>query len=320
MDVKPVLVKAVPEYRSLDSENADNYYRAGRRSAFIYNEVIDPFCSSLKESTGYSSENIPEGEKKIERVIGDFRFLIKVTPGVKRPGYKAVFDEAEQFLSTRLLEYDAVERPVGITTIEGEPYISAGDVLSMISEAKSGILSGDVKISVSETPELPENVSSMVVPLGMDMSELTPGNASRYLEGLSLRELYSGFISGFEGDLLSLSGYSNESPPEKTEHMYKALGSHIFHVKSIPYESTNWGKVLSGLDSEPPKRKPENGGDLVLIERGIEVPRLGIYKARTRRGMNMVRLNGILDRMESLKSKYTKTNVRQRPINHYPTV
>jgi hypothetical protein len=320
MGAKPLVIKATPRYSRLDGENADNYFRAGQRSALIYNEVIDPFTGALKEATGYGSENIPGREKEISLAIGDYGFLLTATPTTKRPGYKAVFDELDGFLDTRQEEYYSGERPVGVITIDSEPYISTESVLSKLENARDRVVSSDVKITIAQKPPLIDGITSMVVPLGMDMAELTQGNTDRYIEALSLQKLYNSFTSDFEQDLLDLTGFDKDSPPDQTEHMYKSLGNHVFHVKSVPYESTNWGKVLEGLDRDPPIKDPSKGGDLVLIERGILDPRLEIYDARVRGDSILVRLDGLIDRMGSLRDEFTKTKVRQRPINHYPIV
>ena len=300
MKPTPLVIEAVPAYTGLDGENADNYYRAAQRSAFIHGEVLEPFCDALKESTGYDSENIPDSEKDISVSIGRYGFLLRAIPTSRRPGYKAVFEDAEQFLDTKLEEYEAGERPRGILTIEDEPYIAAGSVLSRIEEAReAGDM--DVNISIADMTPWEKEVCSMVVPLGMDMSEFTEGNAARYLEAHSLDTLYRELITDFEEHLLSLTGFDNDNPPMETEHMYRRIGGHIFHVRSVPYESTEWGKALADLVKEPPKRRPENGGDLVLIERGIEAPRLEVYDARTRGSSRFVRLNGLLSRMEEVR-------------------
>ncbi|MBN2042921.1 MAG: hypothetical protein JW754_03890 [Candidatus Aenigmarchaeota archaeon] len=320
MDITPISVDALPEYTGLDGKNADTYYMAGQRSAFIYNEVIGPFEQSLKDSIGFSEDNMPGSKREIEKLVGDYGFQITVTPTTKRPGYKEVFSEVDGFLRTKLGSYSAGERPVGIITIDGEPYISLGNVLSKIRDTKEQSLSKGVSISIAGKPDLPEDVFSMVVPLGMDISELNEGNVQRYLEALKLSESYGCFISAFENDLIGMTGFSDENPPQQTENMYRRLGDHIFHVKSVPFNSTSWGKVIGGLDKKPPKRKTENGGDLTLIESAIEMPRLEIYGVRTREREPLIRLNGIISRIDTLVGENTETKVRQKPINHYPIV
>lgn len=319
MKANPVLIEAVPEYTGLDGENADRYYRAGNRLAFLNTEVIEPYCSSLRATVPYDSENIPDKEEVIPVNFGEYGFLLRATPKNKRPGYKSVFEEIEGFILNRLDQYKEMERPVGIKTIDSEPYICSGDVLSRLSDARKKVISRDVSISIAKQPDIPD-VSSMVVPLGMDMTELNQGNTSRYLEASGLSRLYSRFISGFEGDILGLTGFDNDNPPAETEHMYRRYGNHIFHLRTVPYESTDWGKVLSGLDKKPPKRNPEKGGDLVLVEYGLVAPWLQAYVPRKRDGKTFVRLEWLLSRMKHLKEFHTKTKVRQKPINHYPIV
>jgi hypothetical protein len=320
MDIRPVSIDALPEYSGLNGRNANNYYKAGQRRAFICSEVTNPFETSLRESTTYSDSNIPKREKEIPIDIGDFAFLLRATPTRKRPEYKEVVEDLGDFLWTKLEEYRAGERPAGMITIKDEPYIPVDMVLGRIRDSREEGNSRGVRITIAERPDIPENVYSVVVPLGMDISLLTEGNAARYLESLSIQEGYDRFTSSFEGDLLGLTTFSDDNPPRQTEHMYRKIGRHIFHVRSIPYESTSWGRVLSGLESEPPKRNPESGGDLTLIEMGIEIPRLEIYATRKRGGKPLVRLKGLLSRVSDLTQENTSTKVRQRPINHYPIV
>lgn len=320
VEIAPITIQALPEYRGLDGESADNYYRAGQRRALLSSEIVNPFETALKDSTGYSNGDIPDKEKEVPCDVGDFRFLMKVTPTTKRPGYKEVFDEVNDYLASKKAQYDAGERPAGVYTLDGEPYISAQEVLDVITDGKDRIMSKGAKIEITDAPGIPSGISSMVLPLGMGMSELTEGNTTRYLEACALSERYGEFMSAFEEELLGLTGYDNDNPPGTTEHMFQQLGHHIFHVKSIPYESIGYGKVVAGLDKEPGKRKPENGGDLVLAAQGIEVPRMEAYRPKTRDGDRLIRLNILLERIESLVEENTQTKVRQKPFAHYPIV
>jgi len=319
MNATPITVEALPGYTGLDDDSGDNYYKASQRKAFLSSEIINPFEESLKEFTDYDDDNIPSDEMEVTCDLGDMKFVMHVTPTKKRPGYKDVFEEIDGYLRTRLAEYKADERPVGILTIEGQPYISANDILKMIGKNKRQVTSKGVKVSIAERPDMPVDMDSVVVPLGMDLYELTESNARRYLEACSLCKDYADMVSEFENELLGFTGFSNDNPPSQTEHMYKQVGSHIFHVKSIPVDSTAYGKVVAGLDKEPGKRKPENGGDLVLVTNDIEVPRLSIYQTRKRDGDHLVRLKALIRRMDKLVADNTTTKVRQ-PIAHYPVV
>jgi len=319
-DIAPITVEALPGYTGLDGENADNYFRAGQRKAMLYAEVISPFTDSLKEFTEYDDDNIPDSETTLTCGIDGMKFEMKVTPTTKRPGYKEVFEETDSHLRARLAQYKSGERPVGILTIDGEPYVSANEVLKMMKKTKRKVTSKGVKIAIDKQPVFPSDVGSVVVPLGMDLYELNAGNARRYLDASSLANEYASLIKEFEEELLGLTGYGNGCVPNETEHTYRQIGRHIFHVKSIPVESTKYEKVISGLDAEPGKRKVENGGDLTLVTNDIQIPRLGIYQVKVREGEHMVRLNGLLRRMNKLVKDNTTTKVKQKPIIHYPVV
>ncbi len=319
IEIKPIAIDTLPEYRGLDVENADNYFRAGQRSAFIYSEVINPFETSLKESCGYSDNNIPKKETTESVSAGNWEFSVRATPTTKRAGYKEIVEDVQDFLETRFDLYTNGERPMGITTIDNEPYIAVRAVRDKIKQARGSGAPKGVRLKITERPPILPS-TSMVVPLGMDHSKLTEGNTMRYLEALNLNNNYANFIEGFERDLLGLTGFSDEFPPEEMEHMYKRLGEHVFHVKSVPYSSMSWGKVLGGLEKAPPKRNPENGGDLTLINEGIRVPRLEAYQTRTRQGEPIIQLNTLLSRLDDLKDDNTCTKVRQKPIIHYPLV
>ena len=313
----PITVQRLPAYTGLDGENADNLYRAGQRKAFLGSEVVSPFVDALKTSTGYSDDNIPDRLIEMAKDIGDMRFVLKVTPTKKRPGYKDVFDELDSYLRARMAEYKAGNRPVGILTLDGEPYISANDMLGKIKKAKNKVTAEGVKIQI-EDPEMPEVPDSVVVPLGMDLRQLTAGNASRYLESCALSGEFGELMRAFEDELTGLAGFDNAHAPKQTEHMYRQVGSHVFHVSTIPYQSTSYGKVMDGLDKEPGK-KPESGGDLVLVTKHVEIPRLRAYDPKDRDGETMVRLKGLVNRMDKLIKDNTDTKVRQ-PIGHYPAL
>jgi len=316
--IVPITVGMLPGYTGLDGGNADNYYRAGQRDAFLASEVVRPFDAALKDGTGYSDENIPDKEIEVASDIGDLSFAVQVTPTTKRPGYKDVFDELDGYLRARLADYKAGNRPVGVLTIDDEPYISANEVLDRLGKARKKVIARGVSMKVSN-PELPAAPQSVVVPLGMDMAELNEGNARRYLEALALSERYAEIIKGFEGDLLGMTGFGKDNPPGQTEHMYTQMGVHVFHIATVPYQSISYGKVIDGLDNEPGK-KPETGGDLVLVAAGIEIPRLRAYDARKRDGDALVSLKGLVRRMEKLVEENTEAKVRQKPIGHYPIV
>ena len=319
MTIAPIIVGAVPGYRGLDDDSADNYYRASQRMAFLSSEIIGPFETGLKESTEYGDDNIPKDEVIVDRDIGQCGFKMKVTPTTKRPGYKDVFYDVQDYLQVKLSQYNASERPVGVFTIDGEPYISAFDVLDRIRESKERVMSKGVKIEITERPDFPD-VDSMVLPLGMDFSELIEGNAGRYLEAFVMSARYGKFISEFENELIGPTGFSNDNPPDTTEHMYRQIGSHIFHVKSVPFESISYGNVVKGLDGKPGKRNVEMGGDLVLVTNDIEIPRTEVLKPKKRDGDKVVRLNALLERICTLVEDNTQTKVRQKPLNHYPIV
>lgn len=316
--IAPVTVTTVPEYRGLNGDAADNFYRAGQRAAFLKSEVITPFTDSLKAYTDFDDDNIPDEDTQIECHIGKGVFVLRATPTTKRPGYKDVFETVDGYLHNRMDEYKAAERPVGILTIDGEAYVSAEEILKMIGKEKRRATSKGVRIGIEEGPEA-EYVDSLVVPLGLDMGELNEGNLGRYVQALGLLERYAKFISGFEEDLLGQTGFNDSHMPVETEHSYQQLGLHIFHVKTVPYQSTSFGKVVGGLDKNPPKKNVENGGDLSLVTHEIEIPRLGMLDPRIRDGEHMVKMRGLMKRMDNLVKEHTQTKIRQ-PIGHYPVV
>jgi len=317
-NIIPITVEALPAYHGLNGEDADNYYMANQRKAFLGAQVINPFSDALKEKTGYSDRKIPHKPLEKPIMIGDFRFVAQVTPTTKRPGYKEIFDELDGYLRARLAEYKAGNRPVGVFTIDGEPYVSAHDVLRSLKKAKSRVTSEGVKIGITD-PEHNGTPGSVVVPLGMDLEQLTEGNAARYLDAEFLSGEFAEFIEGFEGELLGLTGFGDGHPPSQTEHMYRQMGSHIFHVASVPYASTSYGKIVDTLDKEPGKN-PEIGGDLVLVTMDVDIPRLKVYDPRRRDDDCLVKLKALLNRMDRLVEDNTETKLRQRPINHYPVV
>lgn len=318
--VAPVTIEALPGYSGFDGPNADNYFRAGQRRVMLYAEVISPFTESLKDYTGFDDNNRPDSETKMTCNIDDMDFVMKATPTTKRPGYKEVFQELDSHLRTRLAQYKSDERPVGVITIEGEPYISANDVLKMIKKTKRRVTSKGVKIAIDEQPDFPDEAGSVVIPFGSDMYELSAGNARRYLDANTLANEYASLIQAFEAELLGLTGYNNGNVPDETEHMYQQVGRHIFHVRSIPVESTKYERVISGLDAEPGQRKVENDGDLTLVVNDVDLPRLSIYKARKRDGDHLVRLNGLIRRMNRLVRDNTTMKVKQKPLIHYPVI
>lgn len=314
----PVTICRLPAYTGLDGESADNYYKAAERRAFLSASVVNPFSDSLRESTGYSDQNAPDNEVEVAREIGSLRFVVKVTPTKKRPGYKEVFEELDGYLRARLAEYKAGNRPVGVFTIDDQPYISAHEILGRIKNAKSRVTSKGVKIGV-EDPELPSVPESISVPLGMDLGKLTEGNAARYMEAFAMTGGFDDMISALREELLGLTGFSEQHPPAQTEHMYRQIGSHVFHVASVPYKSISYGKVMNGLDSEPGKKDVAKGGDLVLVTMDVDLPRLKVYDTKQRDGDRLVRLKSLLKRIDTLFEKSTEVKIRQ-PIEHFPLV
>ncbi len=315
--MNPILVEVVPEYRGLDEESAGNYYRSGSRDALLRAEVLNPFDEALRDSAGYN-DKFPEGKETVDIALEGFNFSVEVQHTKKRPGYKEIFEDMDNYLRARLDDYESGNRPRGVLTLEEEPYISAFSLLERLDGMRESVLSEGVKKTI--VSPAPIQTDSIVIPLGQDISSLNGMNAHRYLEALALSESYRSFISGFEGELIGLTGFDNKHPPQETEHLYKRLGDHIFHVKSVPYNSIGYGTALAGLDREPPKRKPEKAGELVLVTRGIESPAAERYRPKRREGDCLVRLRELATRMDELKEENTKVAVRQKPILHYPIV
>lgn len=313
----PIKVKEIEPYSGLDEKGAENYYKAMHRRSFVKKEVIKPFEDELRAYTGLSDENIPNSENTVSCRLGDVEFSMVCTPTEKRPSYKDVFLNLRTYLDEIKTGYQDGIRRKGVITIKEEPYVSLLNVISRIAEKQEEVKRKGVKISIERTkiPEL-EKSSILAVPLGS--MDLTEKGARLYLKADMLEKNYKSVIKGFENSLVELTGYSNKNVPEETEHMWESLGGHLFHVKSIPYSSTSYGKIMKNLVREGKTAKTT--GDLVLIENRADDHRLEKYSVRVRDSVPFVSVNGMFDRMDEIMEKETKLKVRQKPIEHYPLI
>ena len=323
----PVTVEVPEHYVQLDEQGAQNYYRARQRKALLEREVINPFENALRDYTGFSDENPPKEATEVGCDLGDARFVMKCIPTKKRPSYEAVFSDLRTYLENARESFNMAAlwvawRPKGKKGL----YIPLHAVERKIEGKQNEVESEGVKIEIA-TEGAPESVlgdaKALPVPLNGSATVLNEGNARLYLGAKELAELYKTIISGFENALVGLTGYGSKHVPEETMHHWESLGGHLFHVPSIPYPSTSYGKVMSRLTNEDENVK--KAGDLVLLRRGMKVARLRKYDARRRRAEKpedrlFISVDGTLDCLEKIREEETKVKVRQKPIEHYPLV
>jgi len=323
----PVTVEVPQHYVELDEQGARNYYRARQRKAFLEREVIKPFEDALREHTGYSDENIPGEQTEVGLDLGEIRFSMKCTPATKRPSYETVLSDLRNYLENAREPFNlatawSIWRPKGKNGL----YIPLHAAECRVESKQNEVESRGVKIEIV-TEAAPESVlgdaQALPVPLNRANKELTAGNARVYLGAQELLDLYKSIVSEFENALIGLTGYSNSNMPEETTNHWESLGEHLFRIPTIPYASTCYAKVMSGLTKEDDK--PEKAGDWPLLRAGSKVRRLKKYDARKRRDGKpedrlFISLDGAIERLDQLMTEHAAQKVRQRPIEHYPLV
>lgn len=323
MKAIPVNVNAMELYTALDERGAESYYTAKRRKYFLEREVTKKFEDSLRAYPGFSDENIPSGEVSRVCELGDISFTVKASPTTKRPGYEDVFNYAQEYLTELLRNAQDGTRMPGMVTIDGMPYVSTELVLGKMEGKKEEILQSGCKIEIAEV-DIPsslrnEGISTLAVPIGNGIAELNPAGAVLYLRARGLIEGYKAVISGFENELIALTGYGKDNIPEEPRDFWHQIGSHLFHVPNIPFRSPSYGKMVDRV-SKRTERKAKTTGELVLLEMGREFPEMEKYRTRVRGGKPLVSVEGLLERMGEIKEECTQPNLKQRPIGHYPII
>ncbi|MBI4020570.1 MAG: hypothetical protein HY367_04515 [Candidatus Aenigmarchaeota archaeon] len=313
--IRPRLVELPERYAALDDRGVSNYYWAGHGRYFLGKAVINPFEEALKEETGYSDSKIPRGKKEDIIPVGDIEFHVTTTPTKKRPPLEAVYNHLDSFLDRVSADYAEGRAREGVRTLDSEPYISAMQVLNEIAGKRDEVISEGVRQSIEKA--LPaylrdEELKSVLVSVGSNYGRLTPDSAKTYVRSERAVELYSGIIGDFECNLRGLTGYAKGNTPEDTEEMWEQVGSHLFLMQTIPYDSTSYGKIVDALAKEGKKES----GDLVRISRN-QWDGLDAYRPKTREGEAFISLEGLKGRLGELKGKHTERAIRQ-PIFHFP--
>ncbi|MCX6814118.1 MAG: hypothetical protein NTY20_00480 [Candidatus Aenigmarchaeota archaeon] len=315
-----IKIDPVGKFSELNSKNAWNYFKAGRRRSYLTTELLNPFDEKLKESTGWSDEKIPKTIEKTPYKFKEVEFFVTTKPTTKRPGYAEIYDDIIVYLNFVLEECKKGASIKNIKTLDDTPHILVKSLIERVQGKGEEIIKEGVeqKIDYSESERLKEEKSSMLwIPTKRNTKELNSDNSIIYVRADKLSTYFKDEVIGpFETALKSLTGWG-EKIPEETQDYWEQLGPHVFKVQSTPYPSTAYADVINRLIKE--NKKPEKSGDWIKILNDIEDKFTRKYSVKTAGKEKYVSVAHTLKTTENIKEEKTKMKVRQ-PISYYPMI
>jgi hypothetical protein len=320
MNLDSITLQALPTITGLNKESARNYFHAKLQSAPILKRcVVAPFENLLRETTGYTDENLPAGKQVTQMTHGPVSLTIESETGVKRPRLQAVYVGIVGFLNFVTDDHQEGISRRGVRTIGGTPYIALEQVIGKIDELRAGVTTNQVKHSVKHTYEGGYPNTPLVVTLDADM-RLCEADAVLYAHAVHLSKgLGKDQIKVFEDLLKSQTGYDKENVPEKTEEKWIQVGKHQFAVRSVREETPKYSDVLADLTKPIPTKITSRSkmGELMMVQAGINFPENEAYGKITLEGKSYVSIDGVKKRLVALKELHTNPSVNQS-IGYFP--
>ena len=147
--LEQLTVELVPAFTGADEQSARSYFDAKLRLLpLIRDRVMLPFQDLLKAHTEWNDSHVPTEKQTDPITLGDITFVVTSEPKTKRPPYKTVIEELENYLTFLKQESDNENRPKGIRTLgktERRKYIEFGLVIAKLEELTTKV----------QTPGLP---------------------------------------------------------------------------------------------------------------------------------------------------------------------
>lgn len=317
----PILFRVTTGDMNLDEEGVDNFYRTVSINGLASRNFINPYKTALKESTEFDNDNVPDKEEIIDKSFGDVDFSITVTPRHNNPKYEEVLSGFESYLDHVESDYSDGRQRAGVITIDQEPYIDLNEVKLKLDE-----LVGEVRVEgVKITPKIikptygRDDIEKMAIALELGNDISLERDSESYVKASSIYDVNMENITSFQNRLIEKSPFSADRKPPKTTGHWEPIGSHLFRIPNIPKTSISYGSVVQSLVRETVKQG-KTTGELFSLIQGWEFEHQTSYAIRERGEIKYIKLDGLRQRLESLKKSNTSDSLTQKPIEHYPVV
>lgn len=343
--LEPFNVLRLPDGLRLDLEGFSRVVRwEGRDKRNLDRYILRAFEPVVKARPGYTDEKRPEEPVEDEVKIGEVVFVVTTTPTKKRPSYKYVVSDFEDFLTGDMERYRQARLRSGFRTLrnrlteEQEHYLPLFSLITRIEDAKEASLEGKDGISQSVDVKEPEELMVCVpdeigIVSERDYGAWTEANAKAYVEGGNLAGVNDAAIRGFRAELLddTLKKFGEE--PKRLIGVCYAFDSGVFIHQVEPRISVSYGDIVNGFNKSPPKRITTKSriGDLRLLElvhgnaeqmlrdkKLVDDKFLQIYDMQPRDGKPYVRIAGVVERLAYHRAACTESTVEQNIIMQPP--
>ena len=321
MTSERVTLTVLPTYTRLTEESVTNYFKAKHTAIpLLRNRIIDPFAELVKARTGFTAENLPNGEIVENYTYESITFTVTSSRRTKRPALEEVFSGLQDYLRFVQSGYQGAISRKGVRTFLEKPYVLLDDVMTEIAKRREEVTVPGLVQSLTDDYNS-SNLDAVVVPLSQPIT-LTPGNGLLYARAKALEDhLKKAVVKPLEDALKAETGYSKDNvPPETTGHI-TSIGDNLFEVNTIPKPVIKYDDILTDLTKDAPDRITVRSriGDLVRVQKELELP-TDLYDPRNEsgaKGNQYISVQGMLLRLEELKVKRTHRSVTQL-VHSYP--
>ena len=197
---------------------------------------------ALKRSTRYSQFNLPTESIAVDITRGDVTFNVRSEATTKRPSYKSVVTEMENYLVAINTLLDEGRTLTGVAK-EGDKWvISTKSLIEQYAIRVAGVMIPDVRhtITYSVSGELANEKTPKDFDTGVKPSKaLNAENFANYARRDRLRAELGEFVEAYEKELLKSDKTEEGVIPVNTMDAYKA--------EKITVKGVNWGYVTKTL-------------------------------------------------------------------------
>lgn len=312
------------------------------------------FKQGINSRIGYSDNNRPDKEVKEPLTIGELEFLITTKPTTKRPSYSSTNVEFGNFLNQLLEHYKRGLLKKDYRTIEGGPYITVDLFIDKLKNDLKTLLEGregiEQKIDlIKPEPLITEVPHNFPLVFDRDYSPSTEYNARMFvLAGNMISEgnrRTDGYKEKQEGKEIEVKRFKRlllddslqtigEYPKSPTPVAYP-FETYSFVHQLEPRKSYQHASIINAFINRIPKKltKGSKIGDFIKIQAIfqdeslktkltelslIDEEFMSDYNPTLRDGKVYVRLQGVIDRLNNYREKFSTTSIEQNIIIKFP--
>jgi hypothetical protein len=324
------IIKNVGEFSGDLKLGRRNYERAKQGLGLIDKEV-SALEETLKRETGFDLFNMPTGVETTVLDIGDVCFEIKTQSKIKRPQYKTVVTEMENYLMGISFLLSQGKTITGVVVEGRNQYVNVDKLVEAYEVMVAGVMKPELKhtIKYKISDKLKnEGITDIVLDQGRDNDYLNEINSANYVKMNLLRGVLASYVKSYEKSLSESDTQSDsksdsksegnllEDQDENSESVIAVTTKSAYSAKKSVAHGVDWGYVVKTLITVPTDRGQEEGelniladADISKAEKDRELP---FYKTiyREPRGIRTlyVSIKSVYDRIQELKVADIKTN------------